>query len=244
MACTSTGPQPPAWTVLRTSRGFVAVLDEWMVVAQNGDRLPDSGIVTGVALYYKLEPVGGGGLYDFEAEGELWNEWVPFLVPTRPQYSELRSYGIEGTTLVVAFEDSVGPRPDMVFPHEAPLKFDLEITPVENGTLDFVLGGMHTVFPAVRVWDTVTIDIQSQNKPDTTLTVTYPISLWTFDFAGPSTYDYRSTHFDIFFETDAPLMKVGLGDQAAGDMIKYDLDHSLPAGVEYVQSHMTVRARY
>lgn len=244
LGCSSLEPTPVAWAIQETERGLVAVQDNWIVVAQNGDVLPDSGVVTGVAAYYKLEPVGGGGIYDLAAEELVWNEWVPLLVPTRPGYSALRSWYLDEATLVIAFEDSVGPRADMLYPHQEPLKFDLRITRSYGGALEMELGGMHMVFPSVRMSDTVTIDVQSQNKPDTTLVVAQPCTRWSFDFAGPSSYEYESSHFHMLFETDAPYMKVGIGDIPGTDFIKFDLDHSLPVGVEYVHSNLIVRPNF
>jgi hypothetical protein len=230
--------------VQETEHGLLAVRGDWIVLAQNGDGFPESGLVTGVAVYYKLEPVGGGGVYDLVAEGRLWNEWVPFFVPTRPGYSALRSHAVRNRTLVLEFQDSVGPTAEMTYPHRAPLRFDVEITPRDDGSLDFTLGGMHMVFPAVRLGDTVTVFARSANKPDTTLMITHPLPEWSFAFAGPSTYDLQGSHFAIWFETDAPLMKLGIGGEAAADMIKFDLDHSLLEGVEYVHSRMLLQPKF
>jgi hypothetical protein len=43
---------------------------------------------------------------------------------------------------------------------------------------------------------------------------------------------------------DAPFMKVGIGDLPNTSIIKFDLDHSLPVGVEYVRSTLVVRPKY
>lgn len=230
-------PNHGHWTIAETSRGFIAIQDDWRIEVQNGDL--DNGVVTGVHVSYKLEPIGGGGIYDLFAEGRYWNEWVPLLVPTRPGYSALKHYRVEEHALIIAFEDSIGPTDEMVYPHQYPLKFDLKIT-LENNTLDFVLGGMHMVFPAARPGDTLRIDVSSTNKQDTTLVITHHSPNWAFDFTGPSTYECYSAHFYMRFETYAPLTKLGIYDGG----IKFDLDHSLIADPpeEYVNSHLIIRA--
>jgi hypothetical protein len=233
------------WGVEPTERGVVAVADDWIVTAGSGDL--DSGVVTGVNVYYRGEPVGGGGIYDFEADGRVWNEWVPFLVPTYPGYSALRSFVTSGDTLLLAFADSVTP------PSESPstqplLEFDVRI--IRNRTtLEFALGGMHMVFFPIRIGEAYTIACRSGNAAqDTTFVINHAAPDRSIIFVGPSRYELRGAHFDIDFATDAPRMKVGIGRDAVADggLVKFDLDASLRAVPPryYVNSRLAVIPKY
>ena len=233
-----------AWTVQKTARGIIATSGDWLVTGGNSDVNP--GVVAGVSVYYKGEPIGGGGIYGFVFGDKVWNEWVPFLVPTRPAYSRLESFQARGDTLTLAFADSV---PLTVYEgQEIVLRFDLRIVP-HSLQLDFILGGMHMLFFPERTEETYTISCYSSDQAqDTTLVISYDSPTWQRDFTGPSHYELRSNHFDMDFETDAPLMKVGTGELGVGSggLVKFDLDHSFNAVPPryYVNSRLSVVAKF
>ena len=237
------------WGVEATARGFVAAADDWVVVGGGGDL--DAGAVPGINVYYRGEPVGGGGIYDFSAAGRVWNEWVPFLVPTNPGYSELRSFRTRGDTLVLAFADSLpvaSTTQSSADASETFLQLDARII-LNRDTLEFRLGGMHMVFFPMRTGEAYTISCRSVSAAqDTTLVIGHASPDQALVFAGPSDCRLRSAHFAVDFTTDAPLMKLGIGREGVGSggLVKFDLDHSLRAVPPryYVNSRMTVTPEY
>ena len=49
-------PNHGHWTIAETSRGFIAIQDDWRIEVQNGDL--DNGVVAGVHVSYKLAGCG------------------------------------------------------------------------------------------------------------------------------------------------------------------------------------------
>jgi hypothetical protein len=223
-ACDAPTSPSAAWDYHATQYGVVATTGDWIVTA-GGEKL------RGMNVYYRGEPIGGG-----------WtrNGWVPFMGPTNPDYSELASFAVRGDTLVLNFLDSIA------LPNRPALRVDIGIV-AEPVRLIFRFGGMHLLFFTMRTAETWTIATRSSTV-DTTLTIAASSPDWQRDFAGPSSYQIRGAHFDMDFSTDAPLMKIGIGQDAvpSGGIVKFDLDHSflVDPPVYHVNSKLEVRAKY
>ena len=241
--CESATEPESTWTVVETDRGVLALTGDWVVGATTAD--PGVGVVSGVDLYYRGEPVGGGGLRAFPAEGIVWNAWVPMLLPVHPVVAHLGSVQQRGDTLHVAFSDTIGREVGGVL-RRFPL--DVRIVPAAAG-LEVLLDGIHLVFLPIRASETYAIRCIGADGWDHTVRVGYDSPNWWRDVVGPARFEIRQAHMEIDHETDAPLTKIGVGNANGGErdwLVKLDLDHSFNATPPAFDatSRLTIRPTY